>query len=93
MKKSIMPEDDLWSIEYFEGSHKHHVFGGANRKLSEKDGLYFYLKPEMHNMSDKGIHFNKEFMDYAHKIGQKAWQKYYNKTKEDFIARYGKNFL
>ena len=93
MKKSIMPKDDLWSTEHFEGSHKHHVFGGANRKLSEKDGLYFYLKPEMHNMSDKGIHFNKDFMDYAHKVGQLAWQEYYNKTTEDFIARYGKNYL
>ena len=93
MKKSIMPKDDLWSTEHFEGSHKHHVFGGANRNLSEKDGLYFYLKPEMHNMSDKGIHFNKDFMDYAHKVGQLAWQEYYNKTKEDFIQRYGKNYL
>lgn len=93
MKKSIMPKDDLWSTEHFEGSHKHHVFGGANRKLSEKDGLYFYLRPEMHNMSDKGIHFNKDFMDYAHKVGQLAWQEYYNKTTEDFIARYGKNYL
>ena len=93
MKKSIMPKDDLWSTEHFEGSHKHHVFGGANRKLSEKDGLYFYLRPEMHNMSDKGIHFNKDFMDYAHKVGQLAWQEYYNKTKEDFIKRYGRNYL
>lgn len=93
MKKSIMPKDNLWSTEYFEGSHKHHVFGGANRKLSEKDGLYFYLRPEMHDMSDKGIHFNKNFMNYAHKVGQRAWQEYYNKTKEDFIARYGKNYL
>ena len=77
-----MPKDDLWSTEHFEGSHKHHVFGGANRKLSEKDGLYFYLRPEMHNMSDKGIHFNKDFMGYAHKVGQLAWQEYYNKTTE-----------
>lgn len=44
-------------------------------------------------MSNKGIHFDKEFMEYAHKVGQETWQKYYNKTKEDFIARYGKNYL
>lgn len=44
-------------------------------------------------MSDKGIHFDKEFMKYAHKVGQEAWQKCYNKTKEDFIARYGKSYL
>lgn len=93
MKKSIMPQDLLWSTEYFEGSHKHHIFGGANRKLSEEDGVFIYLKPKMHNMSDKGIHFNKDFMNYAHQVGQKAWQDYYGKTKEDFIKRYGKNYL
>ena len=43
MKKSIMPKDMFWRIEKFEGSHKHHVFGGPNRKRSEKDGLFIYL--------------------------------------------------
>lgn len=93
MKNSIMPKDDRWSIEHFEGSHKHHVFGGANRKLSEKDGLFIYLRPEMHNMSNKGIHFDKNFMEDAHIAGQKAWMKYYNKTEEDFRQRYGRNYL
>lgn len=93
MKKSIMPPDDLWSIEPFTGAHKHHIFGGANRKLSEEDGLFIYLTPEMHNMSDRGIHFNTTFMDYAHSVGEFAWLVHYHKTKEDFIKRYGKNFL
>lgn len=44
-------------------------------------------------MSDKGIRFDKEFMEYAHKTGQKAWQDYYNKTTEDFIKEYGRNYL
>lgn len=93
MKKSIMPKDDFWSIEHFNGCHKHHVFGGSNRKRSEKDGLFIYLTPEMHNMSDKGIHYNSDFMDYAHRVGQQAWQDYYNKSKDDFIKEYGKNYL
>lgn len=93
MKKSIMEKDDLWSTEHFTGCHKHHIFGGANRKLSEQDGLFIYLTPELHNMSDKGIHFNKTFMDYAHSVGQLSWMRYYKKTKEEFIARYGRNYL
>ncbi len=90
---SIMFRDDMWEIERFEGSHKHHIFGGANRKLSEQDGLFIYLTPEMHNMSDAGIHFNTAFMDYAHVVGQRTWQEYYKKTKEDFIKRYGRSYL
>ena len=93
MKKSIMPPDDLWSIEPFTGAHKHHIFGGANRKYSEEDGLFIYLTPEMHNMSDRGIHFNLAFMAYAHSVGEYAWLTHYNKTKEDFIKRYGRNYI
>ncbi len=89
----IMPESPFWEIKRFEGCHRHEVFGAANRKFSIEDGLVIFLNPAIHNMSDIGIHFNKTFMDYAHKVGQKTWQEYYNKTQEDFIKRYGKNYL
>ena len=90
---SIMPEDARWSTKRFIGSHRHEVFGGANRARSIKDGLVIFLTPEMHNMSNLGIHFNKEFMEYAHRIGQATWMQHYNKTKEDFIKEYGRNYL
>lgn len=93
MKESIMPDYEKWSTTWFPGLHKHHIFGGANRKLSEEDGLYVYLHPKLHNMSDMGIHFDKNFMDYAHKVGQRAWMEHYNKRTEDFIERYGKSYL
>lgn len=90
---SIMPEDLLWKTKRFSGSHRHEVFGGPNRRRSIKDGLVIFLTPEMHNMSNAGIHFNKQFMEYAHKIGQLAWMEYYHKTKEDFIKEYGKSYI
>ena len=95
MKKefSIMPEDLLWETERFYRSHRHECFGGANRKLSIEDGLVIFISPQMHNIGDKGIHYNKEFMEYVHKIAQQTWQDYYGKTTEDFISRYGKNYL
>lgn len=92
-EKSIMPESPFWEIKRFYGSHRHEIFGGNTRQFSIEDGLIIFLRPEMHNMSDKGIHFDKKFMDYAHKVGQKAWQEYYNKTEEEFIQRYGKSYL
>lgn len=52
-----------------------------------------FLPPEYHNMSNKGIHFDKDFMDYAHKVGEKDWIEHYNKTEEDFIREYGKSYL
>lgn len=92
--KSIMPKDNLWETERFTGSHRHEVFfGTANRKLSIEDGLIVYLTPELHNMSDRGVHYNKQFRKYMQKKGQIAWQEYYNKTESDFIKRYGKSYL
>lgn len=93
MKNSIMPYDERWSIVPVRGFHKHHIFGGPNRNRSERDGLFIWLTPEMHNMSDKGIHFDKEFMNYAHQVGRVAWIEYYGKTLEDFIQEYGRSYL
>lgn len=72
--------------------HIHHVFGGANRSKSEGDGFIIPLHPNMHNMSNKGVHFNRE-MDLHYK---RLCQKYYESHMGDrkaFIARYGKSWL
>jgi len=83
----------MWYNERFKGSHRHEVFFGKNRQKSIEDGLVVFLTPVLHNMSDTGVHFNKTFRDNMQKEGQKRWMKYYKKTKEDFIKRYGKNYL
>lgn len=88
-----MPESELYSTERFYGSHKHHVFGASNRKKSEELGLYVFLTPEMHNMSNEGVHFNKAFDNELKQIGQKAAMEKYNMTIEDFRRKFGKNYL
>lgn len=97
MKKEfcIMPDmPPYWRNKRFEGSHRHEVFyGTANRKKSIEDGLVIYLTPELHNMSDRGVHFNHEFDLVAKRAAQRVWMDYYEKTVDDFISRYGKNFL
>ena len=61
--------------------HRHEVFFGTrNRQKSIDDGLIVFLRPEMHNTSTNGVHFNKKL-------------EYYDKTIEDFIKRYGRNYL
>ena len=89
----IMPCDVRWSTQRFEGLHKHHIFGGANRKHSDEDGLVIFLRPEDHNMSEKGIHANREFDLYAKRKAQRRWMAFYGKTEEQFRKRYGKSWL
>jgi len=71
--------------------HKHHVFGGANRKWSEKYKLYVYLCAYHHNMSNDGVHFNKDLMDSLHREFQQIFEKLY--SKDQFVKIFGRNYL
>lgn len=94
VEKCIMPDNPpKWRNERFGRAHRHEVFFGRNRKRSIEDGLVVFLTPAMHNMSDQGVHFNRSFDLELKKAGQKTWMEYYNKTAEEFIDRYGRNYL
>lgn len=73
--------------------HTHEVFFGKNRRKSIEDGCCVYLCGKHHNQSNEGVHFNYD-LDLKLKIAmEKAWLKKYDKTIEDFIERYGKNYI
>ena len=70
-------------------------FGGANRDFSIEDGLVIFITAYEHRISNESVHKdpkNKIWIEVK-RIAQRTWQEHYNKTKEDFIARYGKNYL
>ena len=71
----------------------HHIFyGTANRRISDADGCVVYLC-QRHHTGAAGVHHNRK-VDLTLKTRcQIEWQKQYNKTIEDFIKRYGRNYL
>lgn len=72
---------------------KHHIFGGANRRKSEEDGLYVMLCGDRcHRNGPWSAHQNAECAELLHKVGQKAWEKRYG-MRVDFMSRYRKNYL
>ena len=75
------------------GLHRHHIFEGKNRKNSDEDGCWIWLCGRHHNLSNEGIHFDKEYDLKIKKLAQGIWLKTYNKTIEDFIQRYRRNYL
>lgn len=92
----IMPIDLNYSTKrtsYYCERHEV-IFGRAYRQKSIKDGLIVFLTPELHR-GTYGVHgkYGKDLNLYLKQIAQRRWQEYYNKTIEDFIARYGKNYL
>lgn len=72
---------------------KHHIFGGSNRKKSEKYGLTVDLCHWCHNEPPIGAHHNAAIMLKLHQEGQKKAMKENNWTTEDFIREFGKNYL
>ncbi len=92
---SIMPDNPpIWRNKRHAGLVRHEIFFGVrNRKKSIEDGLVVFLRPELHNMGRLGVHFNKDFDNELKQLGQKVWMEHYNKTTEDFIDRYGRNYL
>lgn len=71
--------------------HRHHVFQGSRRKASEKWGCWVYLTADMHNMSNKGVHFNRELDLKIKKEMQEAFEKVHGHDK--FMEVFGKNYL
>ena len=84
----------IWYNKRFNGSHRHEIFYGVrNRKKSIEDGLVVFLRPELHNASSLGVHFNREFDLMIKREAEKRWLEYYHKDIEDFIKKYGRNYL
>ena len=74
--------------------HLHHILFGRNRKKADEDGLTIYLCYYHHEGTD-GVHgFNGHNLDIELKqLAEKRWLEENNKQVEDFIKRYGKNYL
>lgn len=74
--------------------HLHHILYGKNRKKADEDGLTIYLCYE-HHEGTNGVHGkNGHKLDMLlKKRAEYNWLAYYNKTEDDFIKRYGKNYL
>lgn len=68
-------------------------FFGKNRNNSIKDGCCIYLCGYHHNQSNDGVHFNHELDIQLKKEMEKRWLEYYHKDIEDFIKKYGRNYL
>lgn len=73
---------------------KHHIFGGAYRKKSEKYGLTVYLcHGSCHIFGEKAVHSCRETMDELHRYGKKMAMERMGWTKEDFMREFGRNYL
>ena len=91
----IMKEDNLYKTKREYELERHEVFfGRKNRQKSIDDGLVVFITPEQHR-GTYGVHGKKghNFDMYLKRKAEECWLEYYDKTIEDFIKRYGKNYI
>ena len=73
---------------------RHHIFGGSNRKKSERYGLVVDLcHDSCHIFGKYSAHQNKEVALRLHQYGQKEAMEKYGWTTERFIQEFGRNYL
>lgn len=80
---------------YFTGTapvERHHIWGGANRKNSEKYGFVIPLRPDLH---PNGAQVGKNAAEIDMKLKQMA-QEYFEEhygTRDEFRRIFGKSVL
>lgn len=95
MKKSIIPGDDEYCYLCKQvhlmnrGTDVHHCLFGNKRKLSDQDGLTVHLCHDHHMR----LHQQGQHKDELIRLAQITWMEHFDKTKEEFIARYGKSYI
>lgn len=73
---------------------KHHIFGGANRRKSERLGLTVPLcHRECHIFGKHAVHNDPEAMRRLHQYGQRKAMAEQGWSIQDFIREFGKNYL
>ena len=72
---------------------RHHIFGAANRDLSESYDLVVDLCPWCHREGPEAAHRSAETMQLLHEYGQRLAMHRQGWTAEDFRKIFGKNYL
>ncbi len=89
-KSIIQTEKECYVCETTMGLHDHHIFAGKNRRNSEEYGMKVWLCGKHHNLSNEGVHFNKNLDDEIKKMAQRVFEDTY---EIEFIKVFGRNYL
>lgn len=92
MKSIICSDKKCFICGSTKDLEKHHcLFGTANRQKADSDGLWVWLCHECHHGIHNGNIYAKTSLEQK---AQKAWLlDDYDRSINDFIERYGRNYL
>lgn len=93
MANSIIQHDKCCFItEATQGLHKHHIyFGNPGRTLSEKYGLWVYLRYDWHEYQPYAVHVDIRLNEWFKRLGQRAFERTHSRA--EFMRIFGCNYL
>ena len=92
MKSIVSNKKECLVCHTAQGLHLHHIYeGSANRKKSDKYGCWCYLCGRHHNLSNEGVHFNKDLDLKIKRMCQEKFKEAY--PDEDFVKVFKRNYL
>lgn len=96
-KSSLYPEDEGCLICGNTETALHHIYPGTGRRFkSDIEGCTVRLCPMHHNMSNRGVHFDRELDRWLRADCQKRWEAregINDPEHKAFIALFGRNYL
>ena len=93
MANSIIQHSKCCFItEATEGLHKHHIyFGNPLRAMSEKYGLWVYLRYDWHEYQPYAVHVDIKLNEWFKRLGQRAFERTHSRA--EFMRIFGCNYL
>ena len=74
-KPSLYSDEPVCFLCQSNVVHRHHIYPGCGRReVSEQEGCWVYLCPRHHNMSNQGIHLDREFDRRMREDCQRRWE-------------------
>ena len=93
LKSILQKEKECFFTHCRSGLHKHHVFEGADRELSEKNGLWIYMEGTIHNgYIRESLHNNAEFNLWMKQYAQRIYERERG-SREEFLSLFRQNYL
>lgn len=93
MKSILQDEKECYICGEKTNLHDHHIYFGANRKISEQNGFKVWLCGYHHNQSNQGVHGKNGKMLNLTLKKQCQWVYEQTHSREEFIKLIGRSYL
>jgi len=86
-------EKECYITRRTDALHQHHIYAGKNRHISDVNGFWVWLIPELHTMGDYGVH-GKHGHELDIKLKQDCQRMFEEENShEKFMELIGMNYL